>query len=72
MLTTSPAAVPQDEAAAAESSGLTPEHKQALKGAAAMLAAGKPQDAAVDHLVQSNMPRLVAKVLVKQQLRACA
>lgn len=52
--------------AGAEPSGLSPEHRVALAKAAEMIAAGLPQDEAVGHLVENGMPRVVAKVLVKQ------
>ena len=52
--------------AQAEPSGLSPEHKAALAQATDMIAQGHTADAAVDHLVANGMPRLVAKVLVKQ------
>ncbi|MCH9802205.1 hypothetical protein K0U73_00220 [bacterium] len=55
-----------DAAANAGPSGLTPEHKAALSQAMDMISQGHTQDAAVDHLVSNSMPRLVAKVLVKQ------
>ena len=47
-------------------SGLTPQQKAALDQATAMIANGQSQDDAVAHLVAHGMPRLVAKVLVKQ------
>ena len=47
-------------------STLTPEHRTALSQAASMISAGQTTDAAVEHLIGSGMPRLVAKVLVKQ------
>lgn len=47
-------------------SGLSPEHKAALSQATDMITQGHTQVAAVDHLVANDMPRLVAKVLVKQ------
>jgi len=47
-------------------SGLSPEHKAALSQATDMIAQGRSQDDAVAHLVSQGMPRLVAKVLVKQ------
>ena len=47
-------------------SGLSPEHKAALSQATDMIAQGQTPQAAVDHLVSNDMPRLVAKVLVKQ------
>lgn len=47
-------------------SGLSPEHKAALNQATEMIADGQSQDAAVAHLVANEMPRVVAKVLVKQ------
>ena len=50
----------------AEPSGLSPEHKAALSQATDMIAQGHSQDAAVTHLVSNDMPRVVAKVLVKQ------
>lgn len=47
-------------------SGLAPEHKAALAQATDMMAQGQPPEVAVDHLVDNGMPKLVAKVLVKQ------
>ena len=47
-------------------SGLTPEHRAALSQAAGMINNGQSSEAAVDHLVSTGMPRMVAKVLVKQ------
>jgi ATP/maltotriose-dependent transcriptional regulator MalT len=51
-------------------SGLTAEQRSALSNAAGMLSAGHGPEAAVDHLVATGMPRMVAKVLVKQQQRS--
>lgn len=47
-------------------SGLSDEHRAALAQASEMLARGESTDTAVEHLVTHGMPRVVAKVLVKQ------
>ena len=47
-------------------SGLSAEHKAALSQASEMIAQGESADAAVEHLVANGMPKVVAKVLVKQ------
>jgi len=47
-------------------SGMTPAHRTALAQAATMISNGQSSEAAVEHLVGADMPRLVAKVLVKQ------
>lgn len=52
--------------APAGASGLSPEHKAALSQATDMITQGASQDDAVAHLVSNSMPRVVAKVLVKQ------
>lgn len=52
--------------ASVEPSGLTPEHRAALTQAADMMARGQSTEAAVQHLVENGMPKVVAKVLVKQ------
>ena len=63
----SPESTRSDAAVAnAGPSGLSPEHKAALSQATDMIAQGHTQKAAVDHLVSEGMPRIVAKVLVKQ------
>ena len=50
----------------AEATGLSPEFKVALGEAAGMISNGHTSDAAVNHLTSKGMPRVVAKVLVKQ------
>ena len=63
----SPESTRSDAAVAnAGPSGLSPEHKAALSQATDMMAQGFSQDDAVAHLVSNGMPRVVAKVLVKQ------
>ncbi len=52
--------------ASVEPSGLTAEHKAALTQATEMIAQGQSTEVAIDHLVTNGMPKLVAKVLVKQ------
>jgi len=47
-------------------SGLSSEHRAALGEAAEMIANGASTDAAVAHLVAKDIPKVVAKVLVKQ------
>ncbi len=59
-------ALTQSGTADAGPSGLSPQHKAALNQATEMIAGGQSQDAAVAHLVAHEMPRVVAKVLVKQ------
>ncbi len=49
-----------------EPSGLSPEHKAALVQATGMIAQGHSSQDAVEHLVANGMPKVVAKVLVKQ------
>lgn len=46
--------------------GLSPEHRVALSQASTMISQGHTPETAIDHLVACDMPRLVARVLVKQ------
>lgn len=47
-------------------SGLSAEHRAALSQASGMIASGSSREMAVEHLVSTGMPKMVAKVLVKQ------
>ena len=47
-------------------SGLSAYHQAALTNAALIVSQGHPQQAAVDYLVAADMPRTIARVLVKQ------
>ena len=48
---------------------MSPEHRTALAQASSMISSGVETDAAIAHLESSGMPRMVAKVLVKQYVK---
>lgn len=48
-------------------SGLSAEHKAALDQAFLMMTHGSSDEEAVQHLAANGMPKMIAKVLVKQK-----